>query len=184
MTENLKVNVLIVAVSGVAWVSAFALQERFLSLFSHAPGIDLVFIPSGVRLIAILIGGIWAVVGIGLGGLVLTGREFHTMQPGIIALVAACGGLFPYLALRASLWATGVDWGLRKLTAVRLPLICLGVALGSSVLHNVLFGLLGLEAWPSFSSNTTAMAAGDFIGTLLAVLVVFLALRILRRRSG
>lgn len=184
MKEDLKVNALIVAVSGVAWVAAFWLQEHFLSLFNHAPGIDFVFIPSGVRLIAILVGGIWAVVGIALGGLFLTGPEFHTMQPGIIVLVAACGGLCTYFALRASLWATGVDWGLKRLTPLRLPFICLGVALGSAVLHNVLFGLLGLTAWPGFLNNTVAMAAGDFVGTLLAVLVVFLALRTFRRTGG
>lgn len=181
LKERWKVSAVIVACSAVAWVGAFLIHERFLSVFSHAPGIDLVFIPSGVRLIAIMIGGIWAVVGVSLGSLFLTGPEFHTMHPGSILAIAACSGLCPYLALRASLRATGVDVGLRQLTAGRLPVISLGVAVGSSLLHNLLFSLLGLEQWSGFTDNVLAMATGDFLGILLAVVAAFLILRSYRR---
>ena len=172
---------MVVVCSGVAWVGAFMLNERFLPAVSHAPGIDLVFIPSGVRLLAIMIGGIWAAVGVSLGSLFLAGSEFQTMQAGTILAIAACSGACPFLAFRASLRATGVDAGLTQLSPGLLPVISLGVALGSSLLHNVLFGLFGIQNWHGFTDHVLAMATGDFLGILLAVVLAFLILRSYRR---
>lgn len=184
MQEKWTVRALIVALSAMAWVGSFMLHERFLPFLAQAPGIDLVFIPSGVRLLAILIGGIWAVIGVCIGGLFLTGAEFQTMQFAVILAIALCSGLCPYVALRASLRATGVEAGLGNLTAARLPLICLGVALGSALLHNLLFSGLGMESWSSFTVHVLAMAAGDFLGILLAVVIAFMILQIYRRRAA
>lgn len=181
MKESWKVNGLVAVLSGLAWVGSFLLHQHFLPFLNRAPGIDLLFIPSGLRLIALMVGGAWAALGISVGSLFLTGPEFHTAQPAVILLVAACSGFCPYLALRASLWAVGVDGRLAGLTAAKLPLISLGVAAGSSLLHNLLFGLLGLEPWRDFAANTAAMVAGDFVGILLAVVIVFVALRLWRK---
>jgi len=139
------------------------------------------FAPSGVRMLALLIGGAWAAVGICLGSLLLAGPEFQTAQWGTIVAVALCSGLCPYLALRVSLWLTGVGANLTALTPARLPLISLGVATGSALLHNLLFAALGISAQTAFWPNTAAMAAGDFLGILIAMIVVFLGLRLLRR---
>ena len=176
-----KIPAIIVVCSALAWIGAYMIHNRFLPFFSHSPGIDLVFIPSGVRLIAIMIGGIWAAVGVSLGSLFLTGPEFHTMQAGTILAIAACSGFGPYLALRVSLRATGVELGLKQLSPGLLPVISLGVAVGSSLQHNLLFSLLGLEQWSGFTDHVLAMATGDFLGILLAVVVVFLILRISRK---
>ena len=176
-----KIPAIIVVCSALAWIGAYMIQNRFLPFFSHSPGIDLLFIPSGVRLIAIMIGGIWAAVGVSLGSLFLTGPEFQTMQVVTILAIAACSGLCPYLALRVSLRATGVDAGLKQLTPALLPVISLGVAVGSSLQHNLLFSLLGLEQWSGFTDHVLAMATGDFLGILLAVVVVFLILRAYRK---
>jgi hypothetical protein len=101
-----------------------------------------------------------------VGSLFLAGSVFHAAQTWVVLSVAAGSGLFPYAALRASLWATKVDEKLSNLSATKLPLISLGVAVGSSVLHNVLFSALGLKPWLDLSENSLAMAAGDFIGIL------------------
>lgn len=184
LKESWKVNGTIAVLSGLAWVGAYLLHMHFLPFLNRAPGIDLVFIPSGVRLIAIMIGGVWAAIGVCVGSLFLTGPEFQTAQPMVILFIAACSGLCPYLALRASLWATGVDARLAGLTAPKLPLISLGVAVGSSVLHNLLFGVLGLAPWRDFPANAAAMVTGDFVGILLAVVIVYLGLRIWRNAAA
>lgn len=183
LRESWKVNALIAVLSGFVWVAAYLLNSRYMASFAHAPGIDLLFIPSGLRLMAILIGGIWAAVGVSLGSLYLTGAEFQTLQPWVIIAISACSGLCPYLALRASLKMTGVEPGLKNLSARKLPLISLGVAVGSSLLHNLLFSALGLESWQAFPGHALAMATGDFLGILLAMTSVFLLLRLVRRSA-
>ncbi len=181
---NFKIKGLIFVLSALTWVGAYLVDGHFLHFLEHTPGIDLVFIPSGVRLIAIMIGGIWAALGVCVGSLFLAGQEFHTAQPWVVLPVAVGSGLFPYASLRASLWATGVDKSLAELSAIKLPLISLGVAVGSSILHNVLFSVLGLKPWQELAENSLAMAAGDFIGILLAVAIVFVILRLIRRSGA
>lgn len=182
--EGWKVNGFIFVIAGLVWVGSFVLDRHFLPYFDHAPGIDLVFVPSGVRLIAVMAGGIWAALGVSFGSLFLAGREFDTGNIGNILAIAAGSGLFPYVALRAALRATGVDASLTKLTALKLPFIGLGVAIGSSVLHNLLFCALGIKPWGSLPSNVTTMATGDFTGTLLAVVIVYVILRFVRRQPA
>lgn len=179
-----KINALVMACSALVWVAAYMVNTRYLSSLALVPGIDLLFIPSGVRLMAIMIGGVWAALGVSIGSLYLTGPEFDTGQPFVIMAIAAGSGLFPYIALRASLSATDVKPSLQNLTAAKLPLISLGVAVGSSLLHNLLFSALGLEPWSAFFSHVMAMATGDFLGILLAVALVFVALRLLRRKTA
>lgn len=184
MKENWQVNGVVAIASGVAWVASFLAHNHFLAFLNHAPGIDLLFIPSGIRMLALLIGGGWAAVGISLGSLFLTGAEFQTMHPGTILAVALCSGFCPYLALRLSLSLVGVGRDLGNLSPARLPLISLGVAAGSALLHNLLFAVLGLAAWHAFWGNTLAMMAGDFLGILLAVVAVYAARRALRFTSS
>lgn len=181
---NFKIKGLIFVLSALVWVGSYLLDGHFLKFLPHTPGIDLVFIPSGMRLIVIMIGGIWAALGVCVGSLFLVGSVFQTAQPWVILSVAVGSGLFPYAALRASLWATGVDKSLAELSAIKLPLISLGVAVGSPILHNVLFSALGLKPWQDLAKNSLAMAAGDFIGILLAVAIVFVILRLIRRSAA
>lgn len=185
MTGSWHIKGLIVVVSAVAWVSAFLLHDYFLpTLFSHMPGIDVLFIPSGVRILAIMIGGMWAVAGVCLGSLFLAGPEFNTGHPWVILAIAAGSGLYPYVALRISMLMVGVDKDLGNLSAVKLPLISLGVAVGSSVLHNAAFRFLGISPWSDFGKNVAAMATGDFVGILIAVLIGFVLLRFYRKATA
>ncbi len=54
----------IFAFSALAWFGSYRLNSHFLEFSEHTPGIDFVFIPSGVRLLVIMIGGIWAALGV------------------------------------------------------------------------------------------------------------------------
>ena len=184
MRDNWKVNGCIAAVAAVAWVVSFKLQDLFLPSLAAAPGIDLIFIPSGVRLLVILVGGVWAAAGVCIGTLFLAGPEFQTGSPWIVAAVALCSGLCPYLAIRLSLRVMGVDSGLRTLAPLHMPFLSLGVAAGSALLHNLLFAILGVAPWPAFASHTLSMAMGDFAGSLIAVVAAYWCLRVYRRRAA
>ena len=180
LRETWKVGGLVAAGAATVWIVSWLLQKHFLSAFDHAPGINLLFVPSGIRLIVIMIGGIWAAAGVCLGSFLLSGYEFHLLSNTQLVAVAACSGLGPYIALRGSLSALGIDSGLSGLAPRQLPFISLGVAVGSSLLHNLAFSATGLEPWSAFLNNSLAMTAGDFVGILLAVVIFFAFLRLYR----
>lgn len=121
-------------------------------------------------------------LGTSVGSLFLTGPELNVHDYWQIALAALCTGFCPYLALLAVQRLLGVSRNLENIRPVHLPLIALGVAVGSAVLHNLLFVGLGLQGAHDFAAHAFAMATGDFTGSLVAVTIVFSVLRLRRRR--
>lgn len=187
MFDRLKLGGLISFASAVLWIASLSVQNALLPRLSAAPGVDLIFVPSGIRLILVMIGGAWAAAGLTLGSLVMTGPEFGTANLAMILPIALCTGLCPFLSLRATQWAIGMDPDLHDLRPSSLPIISLGVAAGSSVMHNLLFLALGLSSPDQFVHHVLAMALGDFTGSLVAVAIFWAVLRLRRkakRRGG
>lgn len=178
MKDGWQVKISVVAVSASFWVTSVLINNRLFAGASHAPGIDVIFIPSGVRLIAIMIGGIWAATGISLGSVYLTGPEFGLADPLTIMGISAWSGFAPFVSLVITMRLMGVSFSLQRLAPAHLPVISLGVAVGSSLLHNLLFSILGLQPWSAFGANCLAMATGDFVGMLLAVALIYVFLRL------
>ena len=182
LKDGMRLKAFIALASALAWTVSVLLHERFLPALSYAPGIDYVYFPSGIRFIAILVGGVWAAVGVSIGSVVLWGAEFGLTTWAPVLVLSLCSGFAPYLALRATLAVLGVNDDLGNLRPSHLPLISLGGALGSSLLHNLVFCALGLQPWGSFGIHLLALTMGDFAGIFLAVVAVFVVLRIYRRR--
>lgn len=181
MRESLKINVLIVFISAVVWVGAFKAHEMVLPMARHAAGIDIFFIPSGIRFFALLVGGIWAAAGVVLGSLLLAGSEFNLRSSAEIATIAAYSGFAPYISLLASQRLIGIERNLGNLFPRHLPMLAFGTAAGSAVLHNLLFWTLGLETAEMLPSGILAMATGDFLGSLMVVILVIGVMRLYRR---
>jgi hypothetical protein len=83
--------------------------------------------------------------------------------------------------LRLTSRILGIDKNLANLSSIHLPLISLGVALGSSALHALAFGLSGVVPLPQLPSLALAMASADFLGCLITVVFVTLGMRLFRR---
>ena len=182
MKDGFELKGFVALASAIAWTVSVQLHERFLPTLSYAPGIDYVYFPSGVRFIAILVGGLWAAIGVFVGSILLWGPEFGLTTWGPVLVLALCSGFAPYIALRATLNVLGVRDDLGNLRPAHLPLISLGGAAGSSLLHNLAFCALGLQPWRSFGTHFVALTMGDFAGIFLAVVVVFAVLRFYRKQ--
>jgi hypothetical protein len=183
MPSGLKTNLLILLVSAALWFGAYHLNGWLMSFAVHVPGISLIFLPSGIRLLALMTGGVWAAAGITLGAFLCMDSEFtriSMMQAATLSLAAGFGG---YLSLLATCRLLGISPHLANLMPVHLPLMALGTAIGSAALHNALYTLYGMAQWREYIEHVAAMAAGDVIGSLLAILLLMAGLR-LYRKSG
>jgi hypothetical protein len=179
--ETLKINALIVLVSAIIWIGAFKAHDVLLPMTSITAGIDLIFIPSGIRFFALLIGGVWAAVGVSLGSLFLAGPEFNIRGAAEIFVIAACSGFAPYVSLLVTQRLMGMDRRLTNLFARHLPVLAFGTAAGSAILHNLLFWAFGFEPGGAILSRIFAMATGDFAGSLLVVILVIGVMRLYRQ---
>lgn len=179
--EALQVNAIVMLASSVAWVVAFKAHEALWPFAPHAAGIDLIFIPSGIRFFAILIGGLWAAIGVALGSLLLAGGEFNISDLLEIGAISACSGFAPYVSLLASQRIARINRNLANLFPRHLPTLAFGTAVGSALIHNLLFWGFGFEGVGSLLPDSLAMAAGDFVGSLIVVILVVGVMQLYRR---
>lgn len=175
-----NIKALIVLVSGTLWFGSFRAHDWLLPLTTYTAGIDVVFVPSGIRFFLLLIGGVWAAVGVALGSLLLSGSEFGISDVGEITAIAAYSGFAPLVALLISMRLLGISDNLSTLMPRHLPVLALGTAVGSSVFHCLLYWAFGLLPADRLISDILAMAMGDFTGILIVVVFVIGALRLYR----
>lgn len=174
-------NLSLLAVSLVLWVVSYHANGWVMSFADQAPGISLVFLPAGVRLLALMVGGVWAAAGIALGAFICTSLEFPDIELGRALAISFTAGFAPYAALLVACRSLGVRSNLANLTATDLPVIALSAAVGSALLHNLLFASFAMTDWPDFGRHFAAMVTGDFIGSLLMLAAAVAMLRVWRR---
>lgn len=142
------------------------LNELVFSQFEQSAGINWVFIPAGIRLLATLLFGLAGFEGLLLAGLYL--NFFHFMFASDVRALsgAVAGAAGPYLAyLFAKHW---FDLGprLRGLTTRRLLATGMLCGLMSPVFHHAFMWVqTGLVDW----QGLTAMIVGDIVGILIVL---------------
>lgn len=150
----------------VAFISLNWLNELAFIRFEQSNGINWVFLPAGIRLLATLLFGFAGFTGLLLASIYLNFQHF-VFDDDVRALsgaVAAAGG--PYLAyLFAKHW---FDLGPRlgNLTARRLLFTGVLCGLMSPIFHHAFMWVqTGRVDWTAF----IAMATGDIIGILIVL---------------
>ncbi|MEW6372173.1 MAG: hypothetical protein AB1584_14650 [Pseudomonadota bacterium] len=157
------VGITIVAFLGLNWINELAFIQ-----FEQSKGINWVFLPAGIRLLATLFFGFAGFVGLLLAGFYLNFHHFVFQDEvrAISGAVAGAGG--PYLAyLFAKHW---FDLGPRlgNLTAQRLLLTGVLCGLMSPIFHHAFMWVqTGLVDWTALA----AMITGDIIGILVVLTI-------------
>lgn len=80
-------NLALALLFAVAYHLAFWIQFHLLGAFDFAKGVSLFFVPAGIKILAIVIGGAW-----GISGVLLTSLLLSPMVWGEMEFVHALGG--------------------------------------------------------------------------------------------
>lgn len=140
------------------------------------PGAHLVHIPSGFKLLFVLIGGPWAAIGITL---VCLTAGLWFMFPGGLGLclaLAAVNGLAPLWALKLLLGKACLPPDLSRLSVRKfLQLGCLFAFLNTSLNQMVLY-------WSGVTDNFTGGMVVMFLGDLTGCYLVMLLVQAVGRR--
>lgn len=179
--QRLVNGTIIVIASFVLWSGGKSLHEAYFPEAHFATGIDLFHIPSGIRLLLLLIGGAAAATGIALANLFFTGRDLGVHGSAHIMLAAFYTAFVTLLSLWLTLLVLGVDRDLKVLAPRHLPWICLGTAVGSSLFHNAYFHAIAPGPPGTLFVNTLAMIVGDFLGSLVVVSLLWAGIWLSRR---
>jgi len=180
MTTNYFVRTLaVVVLSACAYWLVDDLQRGFS--VPVAPGVDIPYLPAGIRLIAVVVFGLAGAVGLFVGALLALPNVFPDMTNPVVAIAlallnAAVAMLSLFLARRA--FRIGVQ--LAELDFRRLLALVALQSVLSPLANQSFFAFTGIA--PASLHNLLGMVVGDVTGSMLTLLVVALAWGLWRRR--
>lgn len=165
--QSALLNAALVVTSGLIWCAVWV-ANMYLAAPAHvAPGISLVFLPAGFRLLLVIVFGVWGALGIAIADPLLFFAEFGHGSLREVLVNALISGFAPYFTVQAFFRLAGIQRSLIQLKPVHLPLLALAVSVVTPLLFNLHFLAEGREQPAEFLHNFTAMMTGDFLGCLL-----------------
>ena len=176
-------HALLASACGVAYFYAFQLNQYWFNdwlEFSH--GANWIFIPSGLRLLFVLVLGATGASGITLSSIAINytlgDQDAHLFN----IVTGLISGGAPYLARHLCVKFFGLDTQLVNLSNRGFFKISVLFAIVNALLHQTWFYYMGKT--PNFFASAIAMAVGDWLGTVLVLAGASLAIRLLKLRSG
>ena len=171
---------LVIAMTASAYFLLFGLNDYFFSALGYSSGVNWVFLPSGLRLVFVLLFVELGAVGIALASVAIS--YLFQFDGNLLTLLGAgaISGFAPWLARRVSVDSLGLDVNLRHLTAATLIKVSVLFAVLSAVLHQLWYTFRGNTE--SFVKSTVVMSIGDLIGTIAVLYTAKLAMTLLASR--
>jgi hypothetical protein len=158
---------------------AMGLLQLQLGFLDYALGVSVVFLPAGIRTLAVLIFGFRGAVGVFIG-CVLSTTEYMghiaTLDYLHIGLICAISAFSAYLMMSLVCWWRRIGSDLNELSFGDLLTIVFTQGLLSATLHQAIYHARVIESSyvaPSAAESVrlwAAMAAGDIVGSMILML--------------
>ena len=176
-----RFEVAMVLLTIVIFIGTLALNELLFKALEFGPGINWIYLPAGVRLLALLLFAEAGAVGILLASWLVCffwlfpDDYMRSFAGGILAAAA------PYLCYRGAQSLFGVKPSLANLTPRHLLLCALAYSIASPLLHHIWFAIQGEQV--DLVRGFAVMFAGDLAGTLIVLYTAKAALTLGARRA-
>lgn len=167
-------NAAVVIATSVAYYALYELNTYVFSILHYSHSAAWIFLPSGLRLIYVLVFGGWGALGIAIGSvaIALEGKVLDDTISLIGYVVLASLG--PLLARWFCQMKYRLDDNLENLSGITLIKMCAIFAVISPLLH---FAWLYFRGYTNnLLGNVLVMAVGDFTGAVVLLYLVKLLL--------
>lgn len=158
----MTINILIIA---AAFSITFILNHQFFDWFEVNEYVALVFIPSGVRIFAVLVFELTGAMGIFLGSLVISFAYLGQSNMVIAFCAAFIAAGSALLSRHLCVRLFKLDANLRDITLSQIYKICVVFSFISSVSHQLFYQAEALGT--DFFADTAQMFIGDIIGAIV-----------------
>jgi hypothetical protein len=167
---TIRISHFIVAVlAGLAFLGSFHINQYFDGYFVYAPGISLLFIPAGVKLLAFLVGRIPAVIGL-LVASVYAGFDLWTdVHIPAIYYFAFVSVLSYPIATLIVMHLLFIHRNLDNLRYWHIAAMSMAASVFNGLVHNIVYIWQGVTSTEELWTKSSAMAFGDFFGCLVVV---------------
>ena len=173
---NLQTQALIVLACGMAYFGAFQLNQYWFDWFEFSHGTNWIFIPSGLRLLLVLVLVRMGVIGIVLSSMAIN-YSFGDPNAHVFNIVTGViSGAAPYLARYLSTTWLKLDTQLTNLTSRAFFKVSILFAVANALMHQVWFYWIGHTE--NFVGSLTAMTVGDWLGSVLVLATASLCIKL------
>jgi hypothetical protein len=162
-------------VAAILYFVTYRFNELFDVWFLYDQGINLVFLPAGIKHLAILLGGPWGALGCFVSLFILANEFWQGVPTGDIALYSLVSTCATWAGIAVCLKVLGLDRDLTNIRFIHLPLIDLFTTFLHSLTTNVFFILKGMKT-DHLMTNALAMMVGDFIGSFIILTLLWLVI--------
>lgn len=175
----IEAGILIVATAVLYWLG-YELQGLLFQFTEHIPGVNWFYLPAGLRVLFVLVAGIYGAVGIFAATIVIDLMHMQDLNGMQLLLTAAASGFGAWVALWLLRLKGVISEGLQGLTVAALLQFALVYAVFNAVFHQVTWwvfkregSLLMVDIWPMF--------VGDLLGAVVFLYGFKLALGLKRK---
>ena len=179
---SLRMQAWLVLACGIAYFYAFQLNAYWFDHwleFSH--GTNWVFIPSGLRLLFVLVLASTGATGIALGSIAIN-YSFADPSTHVFNIVTGLiSGTAPYVARHLSITWLQLDTHLANLTSRTFLKVSVLFGVVNALMHQVWFYWIGHTE--NFMGSAAVMALGDWLGTVLVLATASLLIRLYKLRT-
>ena len=171
--------VVVVVGCAAAYLVMFWLNQLVFANSSFSEGVDWVFLPSGVRLACVLVFVHWGALGVALATAAISWQAQD--EGGILAasITGAISGFAPWLARWLYLRFTGIGTDLAQLSSATLLGMAVLFAVVTATMHQLWYWSRGMTQ--DLLQSIAVMALGDFVGCLIVLYALKLALSAVSR---
>lgn len=166
----------------LGWTIAWQIQllmQKLIPALDYEVGVSLIFLPAGIRTLAVLIFGFRGAVGVFLGCIFSTIEymgHLPTLDASILIIICAISAFSAYLMMQLVCWWRKIGHDLEELQFSNVLFIVFSQGLLSASLHQLVFARMDLEGayndpsiWDTFRL-WAAMATGDIVGSMVLML--------------
>jgi hypothetical protein len=158
---------MIIVIISLIFAAAYIANQELLAIFAVSDFVSLVFIPSGVRIFAVLVYKEIGAFGVFFGSLLIS---FAYLGQTNVEL-AVCAALVSSGSALLSRMLCGrwmnLEENLRGISFSQVAQICVVFSLMSATMHQALYKLFGVS--PDFLLHTFYMFVGDVSGAFIVI---------------
>ena len=151
----------------ISYFILFRINDYLFSSYIFSERVSWIFLPSGLRLVFVLVFIDIGAISIGLSSIAISYLYFSNVDLITVVGMGVVSGFAPWLARKICIRLFKLDPNLQNLSSSALLKVAVIFAVVSPVMHQAWFVLRGQTE--SFVQNTVAMAIGDLLGTLLVL---------------
>ena len=172
---------ILVFISAFLYWTGFELQGWLFSFTEHIPGVNWFYLPSGLRVLLVMVAGAFGATGIFLATIVIDLMHMPDIRGAMMIATALASGFGAWVALWVLRWKGLISAGLTDLTAVSLLQFALLFSVFNALFHQAVW-LITNRSGSIFMVDVWPMFVGDLLGATAFLYGLKLVLRLKKAR--